>query len=111
MHKETIAALAALAVFVTAHAAMAGTGGTAFDQVWLDLTEWTQGTLGRVIAGGMILVGSIMGIARQSIMSFAVGVGSGVGLNNAPRVIESIVTATLPVVADAGASVSSVATF
>ncbi|MNR61589.1 hypothetical protein D3C85_1833820 [compost metagenome] len=56
-----------------------------------------QGTLGRVVAGSMVLVGIVSGIVRQSIMSFATGVGGGVGLYNTPTIIESIMTATLPV--------------
>ncbi|HBK3674145.1 TraA family conjugative transfer protein, partial [Escherichia coli] len=45
--------------------AHAGTGGTAFDDVWVTLKDWTQGTLGRIVAGAMILVGVVGGIARQ----------------------------------------------
>jgi conjugal transfer pilus assembly protein TraA len=100
-------AVIALAILVTFAAtdAMAGTGGAAFEQVWMDLTDWTTGTLGRVISGAFILVGTIMGIARQSVTNFAVGVGAGVGLNNAPKIIESVVTATLPVMADASSAI------
>jgi conjugal transfer pilus assembly protein TraA len=78
--------------------AHAGGGGSAFDDVWQTLTDWTQGTLGRIIAGGMVIVGIVAGIARQSLMSFALGIGGGMGLYNTPTVIESILTATLPVV-------------
>lgn len=46
--------------------AHAGTGGGAFDDVWETLKDWTQGTLGRIVAGAMILVGVVGGIARQS---------------------------------------------
>lgn len=73
----------------------AGTGGTAFDDVWTTLKDWTQGTLGRIVAGAMILVGVIGGIARQSLMAFAMGIGGGMGLYNTPTVVESIMSATL----------------
>lgn len=73
----------------------AGTGGTEFDDIWTTITDWTQGTLGRIIAGSMILVGIVGGIARQSIMAFAMGIGGGVGLYNSPTVVEAIMTATL----------------
>ncbi len=43
----------------------------------------------------MILVGIVGGIARQSLMAFAMGIGGGVGLYNSPTVVESIMTATL----------------
>src|SRR5260363_281622 len=85
-----IALLAVLCLLV--EPAWAGTGGGAFDTVWTTLKDWMQGTLGRVIAGAMILGG----IARQSLISFAVGVGGGMGLYATPRIVEGIVSATLP---------------
>nr|EIU2717207.1 hypothetical protein [Pseudomonas aeruginosa]EIU2862490.1 hypothetical protein [Pseudomonas aeruginosa] len=78
-----------------AQVALAGTGGDSFDSIWVTLTDWMQGTLGRVVAGAMVLVGIVGGIVRQSIMSFATGVGGGVGLYNTPTIIESIMTATI----------------
>ncbi|MDV5570487.1 TraA family conjugative transfer protein [Klebsiella pneumoniae] len=75
--------------------AHAGTGGTAFDDVWVTLKDWTQGTLGRIVAGAMILVGVVGGIARQSLMAFAMGIGGGMGLYNSPTVVESTMSATL----------------
>lgn len=88
-------ALALVISFMFANQAHAGTGGTEFDDIWTTITDWTQGTLGRIIAGSMILVGIVGGIARQSIMAFAMGIGGGVGLYNSPTVIEAIMTATL----------------
>ncbi|MGL4616279.1 MAG: TraA family conjugative transfer protein, partial [Shewanella sp.] len=63
------------------------------------LKDWTQGTLGRIVAGAMVLVGIVGGIARQSLMAFALGIGGGMGLYNTPTVVESVMSATLPVVA------------
>ncbi|MFC0180961.1 TraA family conjugative transfer protein [Thorsellia kenyensis] len=74
----------------------AGSGGDAFSDVWDTLKEWTQGTLGRIIAGAMVLVGIVGGIARQSLMAFALGIGGGMGLYNTPTVVESVMSATLP---------------
>ena len=83
--------------------ALAGDGGSdVFLDIWTDLSGWISGTLGKIIAGAMILVGIIGGIARQSLMAFAIGIGGGMGLFNAPTIIENIVTSTLehaPVVA------------
>ncbi len=75
--------------------ALAGTGGTEFDAIWTTLTDWMQGTLGKIAAGAMILVGIVAGVARQSLMAFAVGVGGGIGLYNTPTVIDNMMTATL----------------
>jgi len=55
--------------------------------------------LGRIVAGAMVLVGIVGGIARQSLMAFALGIGGGMGLYNTPTVVESVMSATLPVVA------------
>lgn len=90
---------ALVALMVAASSALAGTGGDTFDSVWLTLTEWMQGTLGRIIIGLMILAGIGAGVLRQSLMPFITGVGGGVGLYAAPDVIESIMTATVPAAA------------
>ena len=86
--------LAALGLCVAGDV-LAGTGGDEFSDVWETLKEWIQGTLGRVIAGSMILVGIVAGVARQSISAFAVGIGGGIGMYNTPTVIESVLSASL----------------
>lgn len=82
-------------IAVAAPDVLAGAGGSEFDDVWTQVKDWTQGTLGRIAAGGMVLVGIIGGISRQSLMPFATGVGGAMGLYNSPTVIESIMSATL----------------
>ena len=77
-----------LLALVIAEPSFAGTGGDEFSDVWTTIKDWTQGTLGRV--------GIISGVARQSLMAFAIGIGGGIGLYNAPTIIESILTATVP---------------
>lgn len=89
----TVGAMVAAVAF--SQAANAGGGGGEFDEVWTTLREWTEGTLGRIVAGTMILVGIIGGIARQSLMGFALGIAGGMGLYNAPEIIETIMSATL----------------
>lgn len=73
----------------------AGAGGSEFEDVWMTLKDWSQGTLGRIIAGAMILVGLVGGIVRQSLLALALGIGGGLGVYNAPGIIESLVSATL----------------
>lgn len=80
-----------LALF--ASMACAGTGGTEFDDVYDTVVEWMQGTLGRIIAVSMILVGLVAGVVRQSIMAFVIGVAGGMGLYQAPTVIDAIMSA------------------
>ena len=95
--KVLMAALVAAAV--VPFVASAGTGtGTEFDAAWTTIQEWLTGTLGKIIAGSFVLIGIVAGIARQSLMALAVGIAGGLGLNNAPAVIDSVMTATLPVI-------------
>lgn len=75
--------------------AMAGGGGDEFDEVWDTIEDWTTGTLGKIIAGAMILVGIIGGVARQSLMAFAVGIAGAMGLNYAPEIVSSIMSASI----------------
>ncbi len=72
----------------------AGTGGPLAD-VYTSLTTWVQGDVGKTIAMGMILVGIVAGIARQSLMAFAVGIGAGLGLYNAPTIVDTVFQATI----------------
>lgn len=97
INKSHVQAISLVALMIAAGAVMAGTGSTTFDSVWTTITDWMQGTLGRVLVGMMILTGIGAGVLRQSLMSFVVGVGGGVGLYAAPDIIESIMTATVPV--------------
>ena len=75
--------------------AMAGTGGAEFEEIWITLQDWIEGTLGRIIAAGIVIVGIVAGIARQSLMAFAIGIAGGMGLYNTPTIIDEIMGATL----------------
>jgi len=97
--KPAIQSICLAMALVAATTAVAGTGGDTFDSVWITLTDWMQGTLGRILIGLMILTGIGAGVLRQSLMPFVTGVGGGVGLYAAPDVIESIMTATVPAAA------------
>jgi conjugal transfer pilus assembly protein TraA len=59
------------------------------------LTGWMTGILGRIIT--FIVVGQVAGVMRQSITGFVVGIAAGLGVFVAPDIIDSIVTATLPI--------------
>src|SRR5690554_7173140 len=85
--------LAVLAVMMLPDQVIAGTGGSAFEDVWLWLKDNIEGTLGRIVCGAIVIVGIIAGIARQSLMAFAIGIGGGMGLYNTPTIIESNVSA------------------
>lgn len=75
--------------------AVAGTGGAEFQGAYDQIADFTQGFLGKLLTLLMILVGLIMGIARQSIVTLVVGVGMGIALVNAPNIVNVLVGATL----------------
>lgn len=98
MNKATIFALSLLAGFILlsfSDLSFAGGEGEEFDDVWDTLVGWTQGTLGRIIALALIVVGAVMGVVRQSLMAFAIGLAMGLGLYNSPMIIEKIMGATI----------------
>lgn len=93
--KRNLFFLSAAMLLIMLSLAYAGTGGMEFEDVWMEIKDWSQGTLGRIIAGAMILVGLVGGIVRQSLIALALGIGGGLGVYNAPEIIESLVSATL----------------
>ena len=80
----------------------------AFESVWDTFVAWTQGTLGRIAAIAIIVVGVIGGIARQSLMAFAIGIGGGMGLYNAPDIVDIIFGATLEAAATATPALANI---
>ena len=91
-----LAALMALALF--APHASAGVTGAEFQPLYDTLTGWMTGYLGRVIAVVFIIIGVIAG-AGKSIMGFVLGIAAGVGMFLSPALVDTTVTATLPILA------------
>lgn len=100
--KKTMVAMLAVMVAIVAVApttalagAIANPADQDFSEIWDVMVEWTQGILGRIIALTMILVGIVMGVARQSIMAFVMGPVAGMGLFYAPDIIDGIMGASM----------------
>lgn len=74
--------------------AYAGTDAT-FDGWVTQMTDWMEGSLGKGVAIAFVLVGIVMGVVRQSLMAFAVGVGAALGLNYAPTIISTMFSAVI----------------
>ncbi|MBS3952243.1 MAG: pili assembly chaperone, partial [Methylomicrobium sp.] len=67
--------------------------GSEFDDIYTLLVGWTQGTLGKIIALGMFMVGLSAGIVTQSIVSVVIGIGGALALYYGPNVINGVVAA------------------
>ena len=93
MKTKVLLAAAAASSFALAPEAMAGTGGTEFDDIYTLLVGWTQGTLGKIIALGMFMVGLSAGIVNQSIVAVVIGIGGALSLYYGPTVINGVVAA------------------
>ena len=72
--------------------AHAGSDDT-FDDWVTEMSGWLQGSLGKGVSIAFVLVGIVMGVVRQSLMAFAIGVGAALGLNYTPDVISGMFTA------------------
>uniref|UniRef100_UPI00398498E0 TraA family conjugative transfer protein n=1 Tax=Vibrio parahaemolyticus TaxID=670 RepID=UPI00398498E0 len=52
-------------------------------------------SLGKGVSIAFVIVGIVIGIMRQSLMAFAVGVGAALGMNYTPDIISSMFSAVL----------------
>ena len=83
------------AMLVGASAAMASNAtDTTFKSVQDLLTNWSQGSLGKVLAIGALVVGIGFGLVRQSVIAAVVGLSMAVVLSYGPDIINGIFVAT-----------------
>ena len=66
------------------------TGGNDFADIYGRLVGWIKGDLGRTLSIAFVLIGLAYGMARQTLIGFATGVGAAVGLQVTPTIINSI---------------------
>ena len=65
-------------------------GSNDFADIYGRLVGWIKGDLGRTLSIAFVLIGLAYGMARQSLIGFATGVGAAVGLQVTPTIINSI---------------------
>ena len=66
------------------------TGSGDFSEIYGRLVGWIKGDLGRTLSISFVLIGLAYGMARNSLIGFATGVGAAVGLQVTPTIINSI---------------------
>lgn len=69
-----------------------GTGKNDFNAIYKRLVGWIRGDLGKTLSTAFVLIGLAYGMARSSLIGFAVGAGAAVGLQVTPFIVESIFT-------------------
>ncbi|WP_153301812.1 TraA family conjugative transfer protein [Endozoicomonas arenosclerae] len=65
-------------------------GANDFAEIYGRLVGWIKGDLGRTLSISFVLIGLAYGMARNSLIGFATGVGAAVGLQVTPTIINSI---------------------
>ncbi|KZX85379.1 hypothetical protein A3715_17165 [Oleiphilus sp. HI0009] len=99
--KSTLAAAGIAATAIAAPSlVLASSASTDTDfQEALDLViGWAQGTLGKLAAISMLVVGIVMGVMRQSIFAAVPAIAAAVCMYVGPTVIDSVFSAVLPTV-------------
>ena len=86
--------LAAAGLVAVAGIAAAGSD-TTFDAIFTIMEGWATGSLGKVIAIAMFIVGLGAGIVKQSVMAVVAGIGAAIVLGYGPAVISSMFSATV----------------
>ncbi|QRD62629.1 hypothetical protein H8Z72_22855 (plasmid) [Xanthomonas citri pv. citri] len=86
-------ALLAIAGTALASSGNAANGGSEFQDLYNLVLGWTEGVLGKTIAVAAFLIGMVMGVAKQSIWAFAIGILFAASMAFGPSIIEGIFTA------------------
>lgn len=84
----------AIATVAMASSTSTSTIGDPMANTYSDLHAWAQGSVGKTITLACIMVGVVIGVARQSLLAFAVGIFMGLGIYNSPGIIDTIFSAT-----------------
>ncbi|MFP7011670.1 TraA family conjugative transfer protein [Xanthomonas hortorum pv. gardneri] len=71
----------------------AATGGAEFQDLYDLVLGWTEGVLGKTISVSAFLIGMIMGVAKQSIWAFAIGILFAAAFAFGPGIIDGVFTA------------------
>ena len=90
MSLATLVVLSLLPPELQAADPVVATGSGDFSEIYGRLVGWIKGDLGRTLSISFVLIGLAYGMARNSLIGFATGVGAAVGLQVTPTIINSI---------------------
>lgn len=79
----------------TATISLAGADAT-FAAALTMLTDWLEGSLGKILALTALVVGLAMGISQQSVFAVVIGVAFALAFVNGPAVLNGMFTAGIP---------------
>ncbi len=92
--QSMIYALFAVAIaFVFLMPAVAGTGGTEFNDLVDMVVGWSEGGLGKALAVTAFLLGGAIGMVRSTMLPMIIGLGFGLGFTMGPGIIQGMFTA------------------
>ena len=95
-NKVMLCILAFAGIYLALTQAALATGGDAeFGDIYQKLTDWAQGTLGKLLALICIVVGMAITVTRGSLIWAVIGFGMCLVLYNAPTIIDSLMDATI----------------
>ena len=84
------------ALYLLLQTAGASGGEDEFGDIYTQLTEWSQGTLGKLLALICVVVGTAYTISRGTLIYAVIGVAICLVLYNAPNIIDGLMDAALP---------------
>lgn len=82
------------ALFLTALAIMPAVAGTdtTFQPIVTLITNWAQGSLGKLLAIAAFIIGMGIGLVRQSVMAVVIGLAFALVMFYGPTLIDNIIT-------------------
>lgn len=87
-----------MGAYLVLQSAGATGGEEEFGEIYDKLTEWSQGTLGKLMALLCVVVGTAYTISKGTLIWAVLGVAMCLVLYNAPTIIDSLMGATLPLI-------------
>ena len=95
MNRNQRYAVVAVALYLLAGGALAGTTGTEFQALYTWVNDVVTGYFGRAVAVAAVGLGAILSIARVNPVPILSGAGFAIFLQYTPTIITGILTATI----------------